>query len=140
MLLYGRISCLPHIRSGLPSPYDHRAMHQLHTIPYGYDSFKKISIGTSSSNGPSFSCYQSQEFFFREAHRKHEGEFRERNQRNQRETPTPQQTNLPSREPSTGKPTTMPAHSILSMRSHTVITTYCSEKNILWKISMIFLS
>ena len=41
--------------------------------------------------------------------RKHEGEFRERNQRNPRETPTPREANLPSRESSTGTPTTMPA-------------------------------
>ena len=34
----------------------------------------------------------------------------------------------------------LPAHSNFSMRSQTVITTNCSEKNKLWKLSMIFLS
>ena len=33
----------------------------------------------------------------------------------------------------------LPAHSNFLIRSHTVITTYCSEKNKLWKLSMIFL-
>ena len=42
--------------------------------------------------------------FVSEAHRKHEGEFRERNPR---ETPTPREANLPSRESSTGTPTTI---------------------------------
>ena len=34
----------------------------------------------------------------------------------------------------------LPAHSNFSMRSQTVITTNCSEKNKLWKLSMIFRS